>query len=155
MKKQIPSLLIFIFIFIGINIVSIKTSNFYNQKRDYTNYIEKAFKSKPNIIILGDSHIGSIKQLQLDYKISNLAYGADGIKEMYVKTKILLENDNKLKCAIISTEPQIFNKSNSPNSGFLNKYLSQKTNTLSVYNKNRLDLLIDKIPLFNLSLIHI
>tara|TARA_R110002096_G_scaffold98575_3_gene219182 strand:- start:2674 stop:3450 length:777 start_codon:yes stop_codon:yes gene_type:complete len=105
--------------------------------------------SKPKVIFLGDSHSESINLLNLSEDIGNLAFGADGIKEMYIKTLIIDKYNQDLEYVFLSTEPQMFNNSISSNSTFLNKYLLKLNDPKDIYNKSNLNLITEKIPLLN------
>ncbi|TBN06530.1 hypothetical protein EYD45_01205 [Hyunsoonleella flava] len=139
----------FLIVFFTINFFVYKTSPFYKQESKYSNRIDSIINSKPKVVFLGDSHSESIKLLNLSENIGNLAFGADGIKEMYIKTLILKKYNPELKYVFISTEPQMFNNSISSNSTFLNKYLLKLNNSKEIYNKSKLNLITEKIPLLN------
>ena len=68
---------------------------------------------------------------------------------MYVKALTMLKYNENLKYVFIATEPQIFNSSLSSNSTFLNKYLLKINDSLNVYNKSKLNLITERIPLSN------
>ncbi len=145
--KTIP----YLFAFLAINLLFYLTSRFYKQERKYIDRIEYAIDSKPTIIFLGDSHVDTIKILDLSENVHNLAFGSDGIEEMYIKILIMIKYNPKLEYVFITTEPQIFNNSISSNSTFLNNYVVKLKDTLNVYNNNKskLNLFLEKIPLLN------
>lgn len=149
MKSILLKSLPFLIVFVLINLIIYATSGFYKQQRHYLEKTELAIKLKSDVIFLGDSHVETIKLLNLNTSIGNLAFGADGINEMYIKVLTMLRYNPKLKYVFIATEPQIFNNSISPNSTFLNNYLLTVKDTLDVYNKSKLNLITDKVPLFN------
>jgi len=126
-----------------------KKSHFYKQEHRYSTRIDSIINTKPTTIFLGDSHSESIKHLDLSKNIGNLAFGADGIKEMYIKTLIMEKYNPDLEYVFISTEPQMFNNSISSNSTFLNKYLLKLNDPKDIYNKSKLNLLTEAIPLIN------
>ena len=149
MKNILIKIIPYLIVFLIINIFIYKTSPFYDHERNYINKINSVLSLKPKIIFLGDSHSESIKLLNLSKNIGNLAFGADGIKEMYTKTLIVDEYLQGLECVFICTEPQIFNNSVSSNSTFLNKYLLTLNDPKDVYKKTNLNLITEKIPLLN------
>lgn len=149
MKSIIIKTLPYLTVFLLLNVFVYKTSRFYDQQRKYLNRIENVINVKPKVVFLGDSHVESIHLLDLPENIGNLAFGADGIKEMFIKTLILAEYNTDLECVFICTEPQMFNTSVSSNSTFLNRYLLQLSNYKEVYNKSTLNLMTEKIPFFN------
>lgn len=144
----------YLIVFIAINLISIKTSGFYKQEHKYLERIDSSINSKSEIIFLGDSHVETIKLLDLSENIGNLAFGADGIYEMYIKVLTMLKFNKNLKHVFIATEPQTFANTTSPNSTFLNKYLFKVDDTLNVYNKSKLNLITEKVPLINDSFIN-
>lgn len=149
MKSVLIKIVPYLIVFFAINIFIYKTSHFYKQEHKYSNRIDSIINTKPNTIFLGDSHSESIKHLDLSKNIGNLAFGADGIKEMYIKTLIMDKYNPELEYVFISTEPQIFNNSISSNSTFLNKYLLKLNDPNDVYNKSKLNLLTEGVPLIN------
>ncbi|MDO5980483.1 hypothetical protein [Flavivirga spongiicola] len=149
MKKIIIKSVPYIIVFLLINVVFYQTSDFYKQERKYVKRIETVINNQSEVIFLGDSHVETIKLLDLSDNIGNLAFGGDGINEMYIKVLNMLEYNKNLKYIFIATEPQIFNNTLSSNSTFLNKYISQVDDELEVYKKSKLDLISERIPLFN------
>ncbi len=149
MKKILLKSIPYLIGFLIINLICYKSSNFFAKESEYVGKIESSISSKNEVLFLGDSHSETIKLLNLDQNVGNLAFGADGVREMYVKSLITLEKNPKAKYVFISTEPQIFNNSLSSNSSFLNPYLLTITDSLNVYDKDKLDLLVEKVPLFN------
>lgn len=149
MKTILIKVIPYIVVFVAINIFIYNTSHFYKQETKYLNRIESSINSSSTIAFLGDSHSESIKHLNLSDKVGNLAFGADGIKEMYIKTLILDKYFKDLKYVFISTEPQMFNNSISSNSTFLNKYLLRLEDPKHIYNKTKLNLITEEVPLFN------
>lgn len=149
MKHFFIKLIPYLVVFIALNFIFLKTSSFYKQEYKYIERIDASIDSQSEIIFLGDSHVETIKLLDLSDKVGNLAFGADGIYEMYIKVLTMLEYNKNLKYVFIATEPQTFNNTTSPNSTFLNKYLLKVNDTLNVYNKSKLNLITEKIPLFN------
>ena len=139
----------YLIVFFAINFFVYKTSPFYKQERNYSNRIDSIISSKPKVIFLGDSHSESIKYLNLSDNVGNLAFGADGIKEMYIKTLIMDQYNSELEYVFISTEPQIFNNGVSSNSTFLNKYLLKLNDPKDIYNKSTLNLITEKTPFLN------
>lgn len=143
--KSIP----FVIAFILLNVLFLNYSGFYKQQDEYVERIENVIKNQSATIFLGDSHTESIKLLDLPNNVGNLAYGADGIKEMYSKVLIMLETNKNVKTIFITVEPQMFNNSVSPNNTFLNRYLINVNDSLDVYGKSKLNILTERIPLFN------
>tara|TARA_R100001369_G_scaffold92624_1_gene138801 strand:+ start:861 stop:1760 length:900 start_codon:yes stop_codon:yes gene_type:complete len=154
MKHFILKVIPYLVVFIAINAICLKTSGFYKQQHKYLERIDSSINSKSEIIFLGDSHVETIKLLDLSDNVGNLAFGADGIYEMYIKVLIMIKFNKSLKHVFIATEPQTFNNTTSPNSTFLNKYLLKVDDTLNVYNKTKLNLITEKAPLFNDSYIN-
>ncbi|MEW4924500.1 hypothetical protein [Algibacter sp. 2305UL17-15] len=149
MKSILIKITPYLIVFFAINIFIYKTSHFYKQEHKYLNRIDSVINSKPKVVFLGDSHSESIRHLNLSENIGNLAFGADGIKEMYIKTLIMDKYNPELECVFITTEPQMFNNSISSNSTFLNKYLLKLNDPKDIYDKSKLNLITEKIPLFN------
>ena len=149
MKKLIINSVVFVIAFICFNLYLKGTSKFYDQQEEYQESIDRSLNSKSEIILLGDSHLASLKKVHLDEKIGNLAYGADGIKEMYAKALIILNENPKVEYVFLSTEPQMFNAGTSPNGTFLNPYILNLKEARSLFNKNKLDVICDYVPLFN------
>ncbi|PWH82393.1 hypothetical protein DIS18_09065 [Algibacter marinivivus] len=149
MKKILIKLIPYLVVFLLINIICYKTSDFFKQENKYLDRIETTINSQSEIIFLGDSHVETIKLLELSDNIGNLAFGGDGINEMYIKILTMIENNKSLEYVFIATEPQIFNNTLSSNSTFLNKYLFQIDNELNIYNKSKLNLLTERVPLLN------
>lgn len=149
MKHIFIKLIPYIIVFTAINFILLKTSGFYKQEQKYLERIDNSIDSKSEIIFLGDSHVETIKLLNLNDNVGNLAFGADGIYEMYIKTLAMIKYNKNLKYVFIATEPQTFNNTSSPNSTFLNKYLIKIDDTLNVYNKSKLNLITEEVPLFN------
>ena len=149
MRKIIINSVVFLLIFICWNIYLKNTSSFYTQEKEYQKNIDLSLASKSEIILLGDSHLASLKKVTLNKAIGNLAYGADGIKEMYAKSLIEIRNNPELKYVFLSTEPQMFNAGNSPNGTFLDKYIFDLKEARQLYDKNRLEVTTDYVPLFN------
>lgn len=149
MKTIFKKILPFVVLFVALNFLFTRYSGFYKQQDNYLERIEKSINNKPEVIFLGDSHTESIKLLDLSDNVGNLAYGADGIKEMYYKILIMLENNKNLKHIFITVEPQMFNNSVSPNSTFLNRYLINISDPLNVYEKSKLNVMTERIPVFN------
>lgn len=149
MKTFLLKIAPYILAFIILNIVCYKYSDFYKQEEKYLDRIETTIKNQSETIFLGDSHVETIKLLDLTDNVGNLAFGADGIYEMYIKVLIMLEYNKNLKHVFIATEPQLFNNTGSSNSTFLGKYLLKIEDTLNVYNKSKLNLITDRVPLFN------
>lgn len=149
MKTIILKLLLIFIGFIFINFVIYRTSGFYEQENIYFEKIEKVIENQPKIIFLGDSHVETIKQAELSDNVGDLAFGADGINEMYIKLLTMIEYNKKLEIVFVSTEPQIFNGSKSPNSTFMNTFLLRINDSLNVYNKNKIDFISEFVPLFN------
>ncbi len=149
MKKIFIKSIPYIIGFILINLICLKTSNFFTQEEKYLNRLKSSISSKSELIFLGDSHSETIRHLDLDNRVGNLAFGADGIKEMYAKSLIATNFIPNVQYVFISTEPQIFNNTTSSNSSFLNPYLLEVDDPLNVYDKNKLDLLVERVPLFN------
>lgn len=143
--KSIPYLIVFVFI----NVICYNTSGFYEQEQKYTERIETTLNNQSEVIFLGDSHVETIKLLDLSDNIGNLAFGGDGINEMYIKVLNMIKYNKNLKYVFIATEPQIFNNTLSSNSSFLNKYVFQVNDQLNVYKKSKLDLIAEQLPLFN------
>ena len=142
MRKILIKLTPYLVAFIVINFIFYKTSGFYKQERKYIERIESAINAKSEVVFLGDSHVETIKRLDLSENIGNLAFGA-------VKALTMLKYNENLKYVFIATEPQIFNSSLSSNSTFLNKYLLKINDSLNVYNKSKLNLITERIPLSN------
>ena len=149
MKSVFIKIIPYLIVFLVINIFVHETSHFYKQERNYSNRIDSIINSKPKVIFLGDSHSESIKLLNLSENIGNLAFGADGIKEMYIKTLIIDKYNPEIEYVFISTEPQMFNNSVSSNSTFLNKYLLKLNDAKDIYNKSNLNIVTENIPLLN------
>ncbi len=149
MKTIFLKIIPFALLFIVLNVLFLNYNSFYKQQSEYVERIDKAIENQPEVIFLGDSHTESIKLLELSDNVGNLAYGADGIKEMYSKILIMLELNKNLKHIFITVEPQMFNSSVSPNTSFLNKYLINVDDELDVYSKSKLNFLSERIPLFN------
>lgn len=154
MKHFFLKLIPYLVVFIAINFICLKTSGYYKQEHKYLERIDSTINSESEIIFLGDSHVETIKLLDLSDNVGNLAFGADGIYEMYLKVLIMIKFNKNLKHVFIATEPQTFNNTASPNSTFLNKYLLKVDDTLNVYNKTKLNLITEKVPLFNDSYIN-
>ena len=136
MKSIFIKLTPYIIVFIIVNIYSFKTSDFFKQEKKYIERIDSVLDSQSEIVFLGDSHVETIKLLNLSNNLGNLAFGADGVYEMYIKVLSMIKYNKNLKYVFIATEPQIFNNSSSSNSTFLNKYLLKLDDTLNVYNKS-------------------
>ncbi|RDY57597.1 hypothetical protein [Flagellimonas nanhaiensis] len=149
MKNIIIKSLPYVVGFILLNLICYTTSNFYAQEEKYQSRIELFLSSKNKSIFLGDSHSETIRHLNEDNHIGNLAFGADGIKEMYVKSLIVTDFNPDIQYAFISTEPQLFNNSISSNSSFLNPYLLRVKDSLDIYEKSKLNLFVERVPLFN------
>lgn len=149
MKKILINSAIFLFIFSCWNIYLKNSSYFFKQEREYQENIDLSLSKESKILLLGDSHLASLKKVDLNPVIGNLAYGADGIKEMYAKALIIVEQNPNLEYVFISTEPQMFNAGNSPNGTFLDKYMLNSYEARELYNKNKLDVICDHVPLFN------
>jgi hypothetical protein len=149
MKSIFIKITPYVISFLIINFICFKTSNFFVQENQYSKKIDSVISSKNEIIFLGDSHVETIKLLDLSKNVGNLAFGGDGINEMYIKTLLMDRYNKNLKYVFISTEPQIFNNSLSSNSTFLNKYLLKLQDYKNVYSKSKLDLIIETVPLFN------
>lgn len=149
MKSIILKSIPFAIAFILLNVLFLNYSGFYKQQDEYVERIEKVIKNQSETIFLGDSHTESIKLLDLPDNVGNMAYGADGIKEMYSKILIMLETNKNVKNIFITVEPQMFNSSVSPNNTFLNRYLINVNDSLDVYGKSKLNILTERIPLFN------
>lgn len=149
MKSIIIKTLPYLIAFFVINVIFYKSSRFYKQERKYIDRIEHSINVKSNVIFLGDSHLETIELLDLSENIGNLAFGADGIKEMYIKVLTMINYNPNLEYVFITTEPQIFNNSVSSNSTFLNKYLIKLDDTINIYKKSKLNIITEKIPLFN------
>ena len=151
MKSILIKTLPYLIVFFVINIFIYKTSHFYNQEREYTTKIDSVINNpKAKVIFLGDSHPKTIELLNLSENIGNLAFGADGIKEMYIKTMISNKHIKELQYVFISTEPQMFNSSISSNSTFLNKYLINLDEySKNIYKKTTLNLITEKAPFLN------
>jgi len=149
MRKIIINCILFLLLFGGWNIYLKNTSSFYLQENAYQKSIDSVLDSKSKIVLLGDSHLASLKKSNLNNEVGNLAYGADGYKEIYAKVLILLKNNPNLEYVFLSTEPQMFNASTSPNGTFLNKYALHSKTIRSLYGKNKLDIVTDNVPLFN------
>jgi hypothetical protein len=149
MKSILIKLTPYAISFLIINFICFKTSNFFVQENKYLRKIDSVISSNNEIIFLGDSHVETIKLLDLSMNVGNLAFGGDGINEMYIKTLLMDRYNKNLKYVFISTEPQIFNNSLSSNSTFLNKYLLKLKDYKNVYSKSKLDLIIETVPLFN------
>lgn len=115
--------------------------------------MDAALTNRVETILLGDSHMQSLRDAALASDVGNLAFGADGITEMYAKALIMEHANSNLKRVLISMEPQMFNKSKSPNGGFLNKYMFDNPEVRVLYNRSILDLVVDWVPLFNNSYI--
>jgi hypothetical protein len=149
MKSFLLKLLPYLLAFIVINLNIYNNSHFYKQKERYTTQIDSIINNKPKTIFLGDSHPKTVELLNLSNNVGNMAFGADGINEMYIKTLILDKYNEDLECVFITTEAQIFNNSISSNSTFLNKYLLEINAPKEIYNKSTLNLITEHIPLFN------
>lgn len=149
MKSILIKAIPYLIVFFAINFIVYKTSPFYKQESKYSNRIDSIISSKPKVVFLGDSHSESIKHLNLSENVGNLAFGADGIKEMYIKTIIMDKYNPELEYVFISTEPQMFNNSISSNSTFLNKYLLKLKDPKNIYNKSNLNLITENIPYLN------
>jgi hypothetical protein len=149
MKSVLIKIIPYIAAFILINVALYSFSGFYKQEKKYVQRIDDCIKNQSETIFLGDSHVEAIKLIDLSNTVGNLAFGADGIYEMYVKTLIMLEKNSKLSHVFIATEPQLFNNTGSSNSTFLGKYMINLTDTLNVYEKSKLNLITDRVPLFN------
>jgi hypothetical protein len=149
MKNILIKTIPYLIAFVAINILVYKTSHFYKQEHKYSKQIDSIIISKPKVIFLGDSHSEAIKLLNLSRSIGNLAFGADGIKEMYIKTLIMDKYNPDLKFVFISTEPQMFNNGISSNNTFLNKYLLKINDSKDIYNKSTLNLITENIPFLN------
>ena len=149
MRKIILNSILFLIILVCWNIYLKNTSNFYQQEREYQKNVNHSLKSESEIILLGDSHLASLKKVNLKGSVGNLAYGADGIKEMYAKSLIIVNANPKLEYVFLSTEPQMFNAGKSPNGTFLNKYIFDLKDARILYDKNKLDVISDHVPLFN------
>lgn len=149
MKSILIKITPYLVLYIILNLICFKTSGFYEQESEYLERIDHTIDKQSKIIFLGDSHVESIKLLNLSSEVGNLAYGADGIDEMYIKVLTMIKFNKNLETVFIATEPQIFNDVSSPNSTFLNKYLLKIDDTLNVYNKSKLNLITEKLPLLN------
>lgn len=149
MKSIFIKIIPYLVLYIILNLICLKTSGFYEQENEYLERIDNTIEKQSKIIFLGDSHVETIKLLNLSNEVGNLAYGADGIDEMYIKVLTMIKFNKNLETVFIATEPQIFNDVNSPNSTFLNRYLLKIDDTLNVYNKSKLNLITEKLPLLN------
>lgn len=149
MKSILIKIIPYLVVYFAINLICYKTSGFYKQQSEYQERIDNAINTQSKIVFLGDSHVETIKLLDLSSNVGNLAYGADGVDEMYIKVLTMLKLNKQLEHIFIATEPQIFSDVDSPNSTFLNKYLLQIEDTLNVYNKSKLNLITEKLPLLN------
>lgn len=149
MQKIIINSILFLIILTCWNIYLKNASNFYQQEKEYQKKIDHSLVSKSEIILFGDSHLASLKKINLKGNIGNLAYGADGIKEMYAKSLIVVNANPELEYVFLSTEPQMFNAGKSPNGTFLNKYILDLKEARMLYDKNKLDVISDQAPLFN------
>lgn len=149
MKKILFNSIPYFICFIIINLICLKTSNFFSQEKKYLDRIDSSIEQKSELVFLGDSHAESIRHINPDQELGNLAFGADGINEMYIKSLITIMYNPDVKYVFLCTEPQMFNNSVSPNNSFLNPYLLKINDPLNIYDKNKLDYLVEKTPLFN------
>lgn len=149
MKKIILKSIPYIIGVLLLNLSIYMTSDFYKQERKYKTAFDKGISKEAETIFLGDSHVQTIENLKLSKKVANLAFGGDGINEMYIKLLYMIKYNKNLKNVFISTEPQIFNNTMSSNSTFLNKYNVKIDDEINVYNKSSLELYVESIPLFN------
>lgn len=149
MKNIIIKIIPYLVFFVLLNLICYNYSDFYKQEHKYVQRIDDTIDNQSETIFLGDSHVETIKLLNLSENIGNLAFGADGVYEMYIKALIMLEKNKNLKQVFIATEPQLFNNTGSSNSTFLGRYLLEIEDSLNVYNKSKLNLLTDRVPLFN------
>ncbi|MBO3116908.1 hypothetical protein J4050_09125 [Winogradskyella sp. DF17] len=149
MKSVIIKIIPYLVLFVILNVICYHYSDFYKQEHKYVQRIDDTIDNQSETIFLGDSHVETIKLLNLSDNVGNLAFGADGVYEMYIKVLIMLEKNKNLKQVFIATEPQMFNNTGSSNSTFLGRYLLKIDDSLNVYNKSKLNLLTDRVPLFN------
>lgn len=146
MKKLVVKLTPFVLLFILANYWVLSSNGFYKKGKAYDRAIQETANTEH--FFLGDSHVDVLKNLDLEDNVSNLAFGGDGIQEMYLKTRILLEENSHIKTVFVLTDPQLFNSSISPNKTFLANYVL-KLGEEEVYGKNTLSYLIEQAPLLN------
>jgi len=81
MKHIFIKIIPYLVVFALINVLLYKTSGFYTQEGEYIERVESSINAQSETIFLGDSHVETIKLLNLSNRVGNPAYGADGITD--------------------------------------------------------------------------
>ncbi|MDX1909018.1 MAG: hypothetical protein SF053_18420 [Bacteroidia bacterium] len=149
--KLVGILSVFLIPFIPLNIYVFQTSPFFAKQQKYHTTIENFF-TRPNakVLIAGDSHPEVLDNKFLNEEAYNISSGGDGLKEVYVKLKYVLERPNQVKTLLLTTDPHMVGRKriNSANKSFLNAYVLRIWD-FKIYGKDAASVSSDMVPLFN------
>ncbi len=108
------------------NLAAWLASPFFEQEREYQDAVLRAVSHQPRVVVVGDSHaVASLRSEQLARDVKNLAWGADGPREMWVKLRYVLPRVSGLRAVLVSVDVEMFSerRASSPNRSFLRPFL--------------------------------
>ncbi len=107
----IKSIVFITIFFILLNVFIIKNNPYLHEEIRYHTQIRNIAKSKAKYLILGDSQAAVIPKDYLNNDFYNMAFGSDGINEMYIKLLYALEHNHNIKAVLLNCSYNIFAES--------------------------------------------
>ena len=126
-------------------------SPFFEQEREYQDAVGPAVSRQSRVVVVGDSHAAaSLPPELLADEVHNLAWGADGPLEMWVKLRYVLPRATGLRAVLVSVDEEMFSerRANSPNRSFLRPFLWELRDP-SAAGYSWGTLAVDALPLLN------
>ncbi len=111
-KQLIIKPVIFISLFLVLlHTFIIRGNPYLRQENRYHTQFKNIAKSKAKYLILGDSQAAVIPKDYLSDNFYNMAFGSDGINEMYIKLLYALEHNHNIKAVLLNCPYNIFAES--------------------------------------------
>lgn len=140
-----------IVLFIAANILTYETSGYFQRERDYQGVVD-GFKGHRHVksIFVGDSHVAQFDNELLADGAYNVAFGGDGLREIYAKLRYLLSQPNEIDTLFLTADAHMFGtgRLQSSNGAFADVYLLRTGSPYGLAH-GRLATAFNLVPLFN------
>jgi len=150
-KALLAHALIGTVLFAAANVATYYSSQYFQRERGYQDEVSGFFdRPHATAVFAGDSHVAQLDNELLADTAYNIAWGGDGLREVYAKLKYLAWRHAKIDTLYLTADPHMFGtgRLESSNRAFVNEYLLETGSRFGL-EKGAASAALGLIPLFN------
>ena len=138
-------------IFAAANLLTYETSGYFLREHEYYAVVA-GFTEHQHVrsVFVGDSHVAQLDNEILADDAYNVAFGGDGLREIYAKLRYLLSRPNEIDTLFLTADAHMFGtgRLQSSNGAFADMYLLRTGSPFGLEH-GRLATVFNLVPLFN------